>query len=395
MCALWAVLQHCTTPLQHLQNFDHSCKSRSDKEMRFIATLLLLLVLGVCSAMHFEDYVLRFNKNRGVVGSLEYTLHKTIYYLNVDKIEKHNANPKFGWKLAINKFTDMTESEIKAYKGYNKNLGYLKREMIPFNKINKSYNLSALPESVDWRTKNVVSAVKDQGGCGSCWAFSATESIESAVALGSGQLLTLAPQQIVSCTKNPHHCGGTGGCSGATPQLAFAYIASAGGMTSEDNLPYQGSDGSCPAALPTLVAGIKGFQQVDTNSYESLMDAVANHGPVSISVDANNWDSYESGIFDGCDQGSPDINHAVQLVGYGTENGKDFWIVRNSWGSGWGENGYIRLARLSSPRCGTDTSPSDGSGCDGGPKSVKVCGTCGILYDNSYPVGGFVKSASL
>jgi hypothetical protein len=147
--------------------------------------------------MQFEDYLLRFNKNRGTVGSVEYNLHKTIYN-NVEKIEKHNNDARFGWKLAINKFTDMNEAEMNAYKGYNKNLGYFKREAVSSNEIRKSYNLSALPKSVDWRTKkNVISPVKSQGGCGSCWAFSATESIESAVAIGTGKLLTLSPQQIV------------------------------------------------------------------------------------------------------------------------------------------------------------------------------------------------------
>jgi cathepsin L len=123
------------------------------------------------------------------------------------------------------------------------------------------------------------------------------------------------------------------------------------------------------------------------------MDAVANYGPISVIVDSSYFGSYQSGIFNGCNQTSPDLNHAVQLVGYGTENGIDYWIIRNSWGSDWGENGYMRMARLASPTCGTDITPSHGSGCDGGPKTVNVCGTCGILYDPSYPIGGFVQAS--
>jgi len=117
------------------------------------------------------------------------------------------------------------------------------------------------------------------------------------------------------------------------------------------------------------------------------MNAIANIGPIAISVEAVRWMSYRSGIFDGCNQKNPDIDHSVQLVGYGTDSNKvDYWIVRNSWGSGWGESGYIRLKRESTPRCGTDLNPSDGTGCDGGPPTVTVCGTCGILYDNVYPL---------
>jgi cathepsin L len=363
------------------------------QNMRFLVYLLLSVLL-LASAMPYEQYIAKFNKNRGNPGSVEYTLHKTIYNLNLDKIENHNSNSGAAWKLGINQFTDMTESEIKSFKGYNKNLAKMQYKMMPLVKTSRSYNLSALPESVDWRTKNVVTPVKSQGGCGACWAFSATESIESEVALSTGKLLKLSAQQIVSCTKNPNHCGGKGGCDGAIEELAFDYIVSAGGIASKQDMPYEAETGTCPTTLPKFVAGIKGFKQVEPNSYEALMDAIANHGPLSVSVDASNWESYRSGIFDGCNQENPDINHGVQLVGYGTENGKDYWIVRNSWSSVWGENGYIRLARNSELRCGMDNSPSHGSGCDGGPSSVKVCGTCGILSDSSYPVGGFLISST-
>jgi len=126
------------------------------------------------------------------------------------------------------------------------------------------------------------------------------------------------------------------------------------------------------------------------NNYTALLTAIATIGPIAVSVDAMPWMSYSSGVFTGCGLARIDINHAVQLVGYGTAGGKDYWIVRNSWGSFWGESGYIRLFKHSDGDmkwCGPDPSPADGTGCDGGPPVVTVCGSCGIWYDSSYPVG--------
>merc|ERR1712108_81816 len=119
-----------------------------------------------------------------------------------------------------------------------------------------------------------------------------------------------------------------------------------------------------------------------SNEKQPLLNAVSGQGPLAVSVDASAWGSYEEGIFDGCNNVNPDINHAVQLVGYGTDenSGENFWLVRNSWGPSWGENGYIRLKMYDSPPCGVDLYPQDGTACDGGPANVTVCGNCGILY---------------
>ena len=136
-----------------------------------------------------------------------------------------------------------------------------------------------------------------------------------------------------------------------------------------------------PAAKLSSYVNVKG------NDYKSLMEAIQK-GPVAISVDASSWSSYAGGIYDGCNMTSPTIDHAVQLVGYGENHEGQYWIVRNSWGPTWGENGFIRLARGGSheTKCGIDTEPGQGSGCSGGPDKVKVCGMCGILFDNAYPV---------
>ena len=242
----------------------------------------------------------------------------------------------------------------------------------------------------------MVSPVKNQGGCGSCWAFSATESIESNVALATGKLPVLAPQELVDCVTNPKHCGGTGGCEGATQPLGFAYVKSHG-MAASSTYPYTAHDGKCSYSKSDEVAGIKSFVRLPTNNYTALMHAVATVGPIAISVDAEPWSFYSHGVFDGgafSKKCGTTIDHAVQLVGYGTDDasGKDYWLVRNSWGEGWGESGYIRVERFGEGNepCGEDKRPGDGTACQPLPKEIKVCGMCGILSDSSYPTGGFL-----
>jgi len=199
----------------------------------------------------------------------------------------------------------------------------------------------------------------------------------------------MSEQNVLDCTPNPHHCGGTGGCEGGTVELAYDQVKQ-NGIATEKAYPYlsgnTGRDYACKNTIPK-VANITGYVTIATNQQEPTMEALANIGPLAINVEAMPWMGYRSGVFDGCNQKNPDIDHVVQLVGYGTDAAYgDYWLVRNSWGSGWGEGGYIRLKRESgAPRCGIDTNPQDGTGCDGGPPTVTVCGTCGVLFDNIYP----------
>jgi len=258
-----------------------------------------------------------------------------------------------------------------------------------------------LPPSWDWRTKSpsVVTAVKDQGGCGGCWAFSATETIESFVAIASGKLMELSEQQILDCTPNPNQCGGTGGCNGATQELAFNYTHYGidnmqPGLSLESQYPFQGYSQACQESKISNVVTVSGYVTLPFNNYSALMNAVVNLGPIAISAAAEPWQTYESGVFSS-DCGT-DVDHAIQLVGYGHDSSVnlDYWQVRNSWSASWGENGYIRVARYGgTPKgepCGKDTSPGDGDGCKGGPSSIQVCGLCGILSDSSYPTGAAV-----
>jgi len=334
----------------------------------------------------FAEYVAEYGK---VYPVEEAAQREAAFDKALVAIKAHNeAVPAPSWRMGLSEHSDKTEAEWKALKG----LSRAQRFAAAAPALTSSVAVAGaaakgLPASVDWRTKGVVTPVKNQGGCGSCWAFSATESIESAVALAGGPLLDLAPQQLVDCAPNPDDCGGDGGCAGSTQPLAFKYVKSAGGMELDKDYPYKARDGTCSAEKSEFAASIKGWVDLPTNNYTALMEAVATVGPVAISVDAS-WGSYEEGVYSSsC---GTTIDHAVQLVGYGEEKGEKYWLVRNSWGTSWGEEGYIKIKRFGEGEepCGTDTSPGDGFGCKGGPSSIQVCGLCGILSGSSYPTGG-------
>jgi len=347
---------------------------------------------GIENIETFEDFVKFHGKTYATIE--EFKFREDLFYQSLQTIKTHNSIPGVSYRLGATQFADMTDAEVKAFRGLNKRMTYgLHTVDTPASIPNPTGG--DVPASVDWRTTGVVTAVKNQGQCGSCWAFATTETVESATAIATGKLLTLSPQNVVDCTPNPNHCGGTGGCGGATAELGFTYVAG-NGIALESDYPYKGVDEACKTTV-AKAAQVKGYVQLPENDYQSLLNASAFIGPIAVSVDASTWNLYVSGVYD-CPARvyqSPDIDHAVQLVGYGTDTttNQAYWIVRNSWGASWGEKGYIRLLRHtdgSDQWCGTDTTPSDGSGCDGGPKTVQVCGTCGIWYDSSYPTGAYI-----
>jgi cathepsin L len=328
-------------------------------------------------AYSFDDYVQEFEKTYSPV---EYKFRQTVFETRLADIKRHNADTSRTYKRGVNKFSDLTAEEFKKYLGGGKiPKSFSQAPMAP------KLSLRDAPPSVDWRTKGVVTPVKNQGGCGSCWAFAATETIESAIAIKTGQLMVLSEQNMVSCTPNPQQCGGTGGCGGATAELGFAYVKKMG-LSSEKDVPYRGITGKCLET--TKSANITGFVKLPENDHDALLAAITTVGPIAITVAASEWVDFENGVFDGCVKDA-DLDHGVQLVGYGTDSGSgtDYWLVRNSWGGAWGEQGYIRIKRFptSDAWCGTDRNPLDGTGCKGGPPTQHVCGMCGILFDTAYP----------
>jgi C1A family cysteine protease len=247
----------------------------------------------------------------------------SVFYQNYQKVMNHQKLPNKTYSLGFTKFMDLTTEEFKAR--------YLstKAPVVSANHT-KVLPTTNAPASVDWRTKGAITDVKDQGQCGSCWAFSTTGSLEGLSFLSGKGLQSFSEQQLVDCSTSQ----GNQGCNGGLMDYAFTYVQS-NGITLESEYPYTAVDGTCSSEGGNFKIG--GYTDVPAGDVDQLAAAVVQQ-PVSIAVDANNWQLYSSGVFSDCDA---NLDHGVLLVGYTA----DYWIVKNSWAESWGETGYIRLAR--------------------------------------------------
>jgi hypothetical protein len=276
----------------------------------------------------FAKFVNDYNKEYDSVE--EYAKRMAIFTDNMDRVATMNAEhvlisgeAVFG----VTKFSDLTPQEFKNYY-----LGY-----VPSNSSQPRVDirLDGPPANdIDWVSKGAVTAVKDQGRCGSCWAFSATAAIESYAHVAGGKsLLVLSAQQINSCDKRD------GGCNGGNTETAYEYVKSAGGIETNSDYPYTsggGSTGQCKFQSSKIAISINGYHSVSRG--ESNLESALNNGPASVCLAASSWQSYRGGILSSCDN---QVDHCVQTTGYAS----DYWRIRNSWGTGWGESGFIRLAR--------------------------------------------------
>jgi len=345
----------------------------------------------------FSEFRNQFAKGYGI-GSPEYITRQKIFKKNLNYLIQHNEGPAKTYIMGINKFMDMSEDEFKKLLGYkrvgSKGFGATSFIQGAAPQWNDFISAVALPVRHDWRPKLTKSGkwFQDQGACGSCWATAAISCLQSHLEIKHGNSAQLSTQAVVSCTPNERKCGGTGGCQGATAELALEYIAN-NGVPSDAHVPYTsfaGSNGRChkDAFAKKRHATIEHHIILPENKGEPLLQALYQEGPVVVSVDASTWSFYDSGVFSGCDKNAI-INHAVVAEGFGFMGLQKYYLIKNSWGSEWGENGYIRLKRFDddAAHCGIDTKPEDGTGCEGGPPQVKVCGMCGVLYDSTYPRG--------
>jgi C1A family cysteine protease len=301
----------------------------------------------------FSNFQDKFAKKYENINELETRFE--IFRTNLRNIIIHNMDRSQNFTMGVNQFTDLTPEEFKA-----QYVSGLKAEVGLAGCGSFSGSASGAPASIDWRAKGAVTSVKDQGQCGSCWTFSATGAVEGAWAIAKGQLIDLSEEELVECAGLKY---GSMGCNGGQMDGAFKYIIEKG-QCSLSSYPYTsgtGQSGSCKTSC-SPVAKLTSCSDVKPNDQLSLKAAVAKQ-PVSIAIEADTkyFQSYSSGILTSASCGT-NLDHGVLITGYGTENGIDYWMVKNSWSTSWGDQGYVKIARSSSTNdqgiCGIAMQPS-------------------------------------
>ncbi|KAL9236840.1 hypothetical protein vseg_011464 [Gypsophila vaccaria] len=257
---------------------------------------------------------------------------------NLNFIVEKNLN-RTSHTVGLNRFADLSNEEFRRM--------FLRKLNRPVRLGDQKYKRRGLvstchaPVSLDWRKYGVVTPVKDQGSCGSCWAFSTTGAIEGINAITNGELISISEQELVDCDTTNY------GCNGGDMDYAFEWVINNGGIDTEADYPYKGIDGICNSNKEAKrVVSIDRYEDVE-ESESALLCATVNQ-PVSVGIDASSWDFqlYAGGIYEGdCSRDPNDIDHAVLIVGYGSIGNKDYWIVKNSWGTSWGMEGYIYIRR--------------------------------------------------
>ncbi|CAG9310374.1 unnamed protein product [Blepharisma stoltei] len=295
----------------------------------------------------FQEFLERYNKNYETED--EYFTHFKNFLINYSFIRYHNMLGK-SWTLSINKFADLSTTDFQSQFLMNK----IDIPLISNKKIATFEENPQIPVDLDWRDTGAVLPIRDQGRCFSSWAFSAASSIESLQYIATNKTASLSPQQLVDCSGS----FGSEGCYGGTPSQAFSYVI-LNGIVKDSKYPYLSTNEDCQKKkIKKPYVKISDFNYVSPNDAESLLNAVAQQ-PISVMVDADPkiWQFYHSGILtEDCGTG---LNHAVVIVGYNNTDATPYWIVRNSWGNWWGEEGYIRIANVAgSGICGINMLPT-------------------------------------
>jgi C1A family cysteine protease len=304
---------------------------------------------------YFVEYQTKFHKQYS--EGRERDSRFVTFCENLETILAHNRNPCRTFTMGINAFTDMPPAEFKARfaSGYVQSTSTECFPFVPASDI--------LLDSLDWRTEGVVNDVRDQGQCGSCWAFASTANAESAWAISTHELMDLSEQYLVDCAKGRGYWNL--GCNGGMPDSAFQYLIEKGACE-EDGYPYVSgitqTEGTCHECSPSK-ATFSACYDIEPANQASLKAAVSMQ-PVVVAIEADSryFQSYAGGILTDSLLCGTKLDHAVEIVGYGEENGIPYWTVRNSWGDTWGENGYVRIQRSDSVHdagvCGIAVEPS-------------------------------------
>eukprot|EP00421_Protoceratium_reticulatum_P055199 CAMPEP_0168498718 /NCGR_PEP_ID=MMETSP0228-20121227/73419_1 /TAXON_ID=133427 /ORGANISM="Protoceratium reticulatum, Strain CCCM 535 (=CCMP 1889)" /LENGTH=393 /DNA_ID=CAMNT_0008515621 /DNA_START=37 /DNA_END=1215 /DNA_ORIENTATION=- len=353
------------------------------------------------SSMDFDEFT-RAHARDYREGTQEYSQRKDLFQQRAAEVARHNSQPDRMWTATINHLTDRTsDEELKQLRGYRRDApreepAARRAALLGVQARAHSRRLQDLPASFIWQNLHATNSISDQKACGSCWAIAASEVIRAHAEIHVGGAdRVCSVEQIVACTPNPAHCGGSGGCSGATTELAMEYVMG-NGCVQPSQWPYSAQTEACPTNMSSKQPlsfwsgvqstaelgrqgtdgsaefGMVGYRKLPENMLSPLMLAVYEQGPVAVSVAAGaGWNMYHSGIMNACGRDAV-ISHALALIGFGEADGKRgrkylYWLLQNSWGKRWGESGTIRLQRHSNEEeqkyCGWDRKPDLGSGC--------------------------------
>ncbi|XP_060915571.1 procathepsin L-like [Labrus mixtus] len=333
---------------------EHYPADHSATRMHTLCAMLLLASLDLShssssSALRklWEDWTVKHHKVYD--NQTEVIFRRAVWEKNVLLVLRHNQEASAGkhsFRMGLNHLADMTAEEI------NEKLNGLKLED-PSNFRNsslKEVSSVSIPQSVDWRKSGLVSPVQNQGMCGSCWAFSSVGALEGQMKKQTGVLVPLSPQNLVDCS----FIDGNRGCRGGFISKAFGYIIRNQGIDSENFYPYEHQNGKCRYSVTGKAGYCSDFHILPHGDEKTLKAVVASVGPVSVAVNAmlKSFHLYRGGLYNVPSCNPRLTNHAVLVVGYGTDGGQDFWLVKNSWGTTWGEEGFIRIARNKKNLCG-------------------------------------------
>jgi cathepsin H len=291
----------------------------------------------------YNEFLVTFkNKDSSMKG--DYVKRFITFKENLLKIVEHNQDSSKSWKMGINEYSDMTDEEFFNYF----KLDNMAPQQCSATGSGTQYNVNEIPAEFDWRTLNKVTPVKNQGSCGSCWTFSTIGAMEAHAHIGLGKNVTerlhanFSEQQLVDCAGDYENYG----CRGGLPSYAFNYIRDAGGLNDGDDYPYHAKDETCIVDPINFRVRTDGPINITAGDEDELHAALATKGPVSVAFQVvGDFRSYESGVYTSsdCKNSQDDVNHAVLAVGYGKEQGKDFYAIKNSWGASWGNNGYFNM----------------------------------------------------
>ncbi|XP_061165780.1 procathepsin L-like [Saccostrea echinata] len=330
--------------------------------MRFyVFGLLLVSLLIPCfaaiSELDTEWKIYKQEYRKWYISDTEETKRREIWEENLDYINQHNVKFDKGeqsYFMGLNEFSDLSHEEfLQQFVGGFRLPDLSNPDDIPLSS-GLSEGTSGLPSEIDWRKEGWVGPVGNQFACGSCWAFTATGALEGQVKNKTGKLIVLSVQQLMDCSEK----WGNHGCEGGMMDLSFKYVKDVGGIESDASYPYTPREETCKFNKSAVVATVKGYIDLP-KSEQKLMVAVATVGPISAAIDATqrSFQLYKGGVYDEPNCKSQ-VDHSLVIVGYGVLDGKKYWIAKNSWGTSWGNKGYVLLSKDKNNQCGVANSCS-------------------------------------